>query len=192
MVENANLNAAAQNINDAEFHAMPGEEISSLEGTFKLVTFGSALHWMDIPKTLGASSDLLSDDGGVVILGMRSIWGGKSDWERVVVRIIQKWMGSERRAGSTTFNQPGVSFVHGLTEAEFSVFEENSLEAEYTVDVPFILGHLYTTSYCNRDLLGDSVDDFETDLNEQLLGINSDGVFRWVPRATYIFARKTS
>ncbi len=82
---------------------MAGGEIGSLSNPVDLVTIGSALHWMDIQKTLSAASELLRSGGGITLLDMRSIWGGSSDWEQAVVRVVQKWMGTERRAGSGTF-----------------------------------------------------------------------------------------
>jgi len=194
MIEMAKLNADSIGATHAEFHVMPGEEISSLRGsgTFRLATYASALHWMDIPKTLTASHDLLTDDGGVAILGMRSIWGGESDWEQAVVRVVQSWMGTDRRAGAGTFSQPSVPFVQALVDAGFSAFDDNVVEAQYTVDIPFIIGHLYTTSYCNRELLGENVDEFEHELTHALLELSPDGAFEWSPGASYIFARKLS
>lgn len=97
---------------------------------------------------------------------MRSIWGGGSDWEQTVVQVVRRWMGQDRRAGTGTFDtsiQENIRFEDALSDAGFDVFDSGAIEARYTVDVEFILGHLYTTSYCNRDLLGDRVEEFEED-----------------------------
>ncbi len=193
MVSFARQAARDQQIDNAEFHVMSGEDISQLPGEFNLVTYGSALHWMDIPKTLAASHSKLVMGGGVAVLGMRSIWGGESDWEQTVVSVVQHWMGQDRRAGSGTFEtsvQLDLSFERALDDAGFVIFESNNVEANYTVDVPFILGHLYTTSYCNRDLLGDDADGFEKELSEALLKLDANGTFSWSPGASYIFAKK--
>jgi SAM-dependent methyltransferase len=193
MVAAARANASRSGVLNTEFHVMSGEGISSLSGSgiFDLVTYGSALHWMDIPATLAASHDLVRAGGGAAIITMRSIWGGESDWERAVVAVVQNWIGDARRAGAGTFNAPEVPFVQGLTDAGFSLFEENEVEAEFVLDIPFVIGHLYTTSYCNRELLGDEVFEFEHDLTHALLELEPSGKFRWSPGASYIFARKS-
>ncbi len=193
MVSFARQNAIDQQIENVDFHALSGEDVSQLSGEFNLVTYGSALHWMDIPRTLAASNSLLAPGGGVAILGMRSIWGGESDWEQTVVRVVQRWMGQDRRAGTRTFEtsvQLDLSFERALNDAGFVIFDSNDIEANYTVDVPFILGHLYTTSYCNRELLGDDADGFEKELGEALLKLGTNGTFVWSPGASYIFSKK--
>ena len=118
------------------------------------------------PETLAAGNSLLAPGGGVAVLGMRSIWGGGSDREQTVVQVVRRWMGQDRRAGTGTFDtsiQGNIRFEDALSDAGFDVFDSGAIEARYTVDVEFILGHLYTTSYCNRDLLGDRVEEFEED-----------------------------
>ena len=193
MVSHARRNAIGQQVDNAEFHVMPGEDVSSLAGEFTLVTYGSALHWMDIPATLAASSSLLAPGGGVAVLGMRSIWGGESGWEQTVVRVVQRWMEQERRAGTGTFStsiQGDVRFEDALAVAGFDVFESGNVEAHHSVDVKFILGHLYTTSYCNRDQLGDRINDFEEDMARELQQIDASGTFIWSPGVSYVFARK--
>ncbi|WP_342822449.1 class I SAM-dependent methyltransferase [Candidatus Lucifugimonas marina] len=175
MIESAWQRATELKASNAEFLVMPGEEIDSLPESFDLVTFGSSIHWMDISKTLTASYKLLKDDGGVAIIGMRSIWGGSDEWEQAVVRVVQKWMGTERRAGSSTFQistKTDVTFEESLELAGFSVFSSGVVDASYSVDIPFIIGHLYTTSYCNRDLLGENVNAFEGELTDELLRLD--------------------
>ena len=196
MVGYARQNAIEQKIDNAEFHVLAGEDISSVAGEFRLVSYGSALHWMDVPKTLAAGNSLLAPGGGVVVLGMRSIWGGETDWEQTVVRVVQRWMGQGRRAGKGTFDASilaDVRFEDALSDAGFDVFGAGVVEARYTVDADFILGHLYTTSYCNRDLLGDRVGEFEGDMALELQRLRVDGAsgtFVWSPGASYIFGRK--
>ncbi len=190
MIDFAQQRALECRVGNAEFLTMAGEEIGTLPGEIDLVTFGSAIHWMDIPRTLTAARAIIKPDGGVAILGMRSIWGGESEWEQTVVQVVQKWMGESRRAGSGTFNRPDVTYAETLAEAGFSVFEEGIINAEYTLDLPFIIGHLYTTSYCNRELLGEDVVEFEHELTHSLLDIAPDGKYRWSPGASYIFARR--
>jgi len=54
-------------------------------------------------------------------------------------------------------------------------------------DTPFIIGHLYSTSYCNRSLLGEDAKRFEEDLAQRLRELNPDGKFGWSPGAFYLF-----
>ncbi|MDA1280057.1 MAG: hypothetical protein O3B95_08455 [Chloroflexi bacterium] len=173
---------------------MPGEQIGSLSGDFKLVTYGSSLHWMNIPVTLNAASNSLGSHGGIAVLGMRSVWGGESEWEQKIVSVVQKWLGEDRRAGSSTFDTSTdnkIRFEDALADAGLTVFDIGNVDAECSVDVPFILGHLYTTSYCNRQLLGDNISEFERELTQELEKLDSSGTYRWSPGASYIFARKS-
>jgi len=193
MVGYARQNAIDQKIKNVDFHVLSGEDISSAAGEFRLVSYGSALHWMDVPKTLAAGNSLLAPGGGVAVLGMRSIWGGGSDWEQTVVQVVRRWMGQDRRAGTGTFDtsiQGNIRFEDALSDAGFDVFDSGAIEAKYTVDLKFILGHLYTTSYCNRDLLGDRVEEFEEDMAQELQHLSVSGTYPWSPGASYIFARK--
>ncbi|MCI0873834.1 MAG: class I SAM-dependent methyltransferase [Chloroflexi bacterium] len=52
MVGYARQNAIDQKIKNVDFHVLSGDDISSVAGEFRLVSYGSALHWMDIPKRL--------------------------------------------------------------------------------------------------------------------------------------------
>ncbi|NQW20940.1 MAG: class I SAM-dependent methyltransferase [Chloroflexi bacterium] len=192
MVAVARQNVTASGLSNVEFVVLLGEDISSLAraGKFDLVTYGSSLHWMDIPKTFAASHDLLRDDGGIAILSMRSIWGGDSIWEQVVISVVRKWLGESRRAGASALFQPIIPFIQALADAGFSAIEEGKVEVEYCIGIPFIIGHLYSTSYANSGLFGDHITAFEHELTEALLALEPSGEFEWSPGAGYILARK--
>ena len=193
MINNARNHALATGISNVEFSVMSAEQIGSISGPYDLVTFGSALHWMDIAQTLKLATGLLRPIGGVALLDMRSIWGGSTDWEQAVVQVVQKWIGTERKAGSSTFQastNSKVSYEDALETAGLDVFDSGSIETSYMVDIPFIIGHLYTTSYCNKKLLGSEAPRFEQELALALEEIRPDGQFEWTPSANYILARK--
>ena len=74
-------------------------------GMFKLVTIGTAFHWMDREKTLDELYRMVTPGGGIVIAWNTSIWTETEDgWQPVVRQVIKNFLGEERRAGSGTFN----------------------------------------------------------------------------------------
>jgi SAM-dependent methyltransferase len=172
-----------------QFHAMRAEDFTAPAGSFKLVSFGQSLHWMDIDSMLAKARTLLAPGGGIAIVGSRSIWGGETaEWEIAVIETVKRWLGEERRAGSGSYGNPRRLFTDSIADAGFINIEQRQLPSSYDVDIPFITGHLYSTSYCNRAMLGDNVEAFERDLRDTLLAIDPSGRFTWEPGANYIFA----
>jgi len=72
-------------------------------GIFKIATISRAFHWMNQDKVLTALDSLIREDGGIAIVGDVSIWIGDEEWKHAVKRIVQKYLGEERRAGKGTF-----------------------------------------------------------------------------------------
>ena len=175
-------------MSNVEFCLMAAEGISKDLGSFRLAIFGSSLYWMDIDDVLKKTHDVLIPGGGVVVAGMRPIWGGPAKWEREVVNTVCQWLGSERRAGDGAFPRPQRDFADALADAGFTNVEAGEMPCLYDMDIPFIIGHLYTTSYCSRALLGDRAEAFEADLTARLLRLRPDGVFEWCPSISYLFA----
>lgn len=188
MIEEARRNHQRGKGANIRWLVMPAEEVSPELGSFRLVTFGSALHWMNRDLVLQRCREILVDDGGIATFGMSSIWGGTATWERAVVEVIQRWLGEKRQHGS--FAEDPRRHEDVLADSAFVRLEIGALRSRSTWDIPFINGHLYSTSYCNRALLGDDIAAFEDDLRQTLLAIDGSGRFVREVVVNYIFAWK--
>jgi SAM-dependent methyltransferase len=191
MVAEARVQVAVSRAENLQFLTMKGEEISRALGEFRLVCFGSSLHWMDIDLVLRRSREMLTPRGGLLIVGQHSIWGGASEWEQAVVATIQRWLGSERRAGIGGTKPLHRPFNEAIADAGFNNLESGKIPCEHTWDIPYIIGHLYSTSYCNRALLGNRASAFEEDLTRTLLEIEPLGHFKWRTEVDYGLASKS-
>ncbi|MGH7865018.1 MAG: class I SAM-dependent methyltransferase [Candidatus Binataceae bacterium] len=148
-------------------------------GPFRLVTIGRALHWMDRERVLADLHQLVTDDGGIAVVNDDApIIRGTQEWKLRVVEVIQRYLGSARRAGEGTFEDPAERHDVILARSQFlrmTKLAESYLH-EWAVDS--ILGVLYSTSFCSRRLLGDRADAFEADVTSALLSIEASGRFR--------------
>jgi len=188
MIAEATERICMSGIANVRLLVMLGEQISSDLGRFRLVVFGSSLHWMEIDDVLRRCYSLLTPEGGIAIAGMRSIWGGRSRWEKAVVETVQRWLGAHRRAGDGTFQEPTRPYEDVLADSGFRNIESGHVPCEFDLDIPFIIGHLYSTSYCNRSLLGERAAEFERDLTDTLLTLVPSRRFKWEVNLDYVFA----
>ena len=84
MIEEARHQAEHLGVENAGFLVASGEDVEPGMGKFRLVLFGSSLHWMDIDDVLARARAVLTPGGGIAICGMPSLWGGESEWERAI------------------------------------------------------------------------------------------------------------
>ncbi len=187
MIDEAQRVAAEMEVENVQFKTRGAEKLGEVDGPVRLALFGSALHWMEIPAVLSQVHDITESGGGIAVISLRSIWGGDSEWELAVMDVVRQFLGDERRAGSGSYSEPGIDFEDAIATAGYSNVESGDIACDYEVDVPWIIGHLYSTSYCNRDLLGDRVRQFERELDSTLLNLDAAGKFRWKPSVAYIF-----
>jgi SAM-dependent methyltransferase len=147
-------------------------------GTFRLVTIGSALHWMDQDATLRALAAMVEPGGGIVIAGNGgSVWNGTEPWQHAVKAVIQRWLGEDRRAGSGAYVDPPVRHEVIIARSPFTRLETYYLDDHRTYDTDQIIGHLYSTSYCSLALLGEKREPFERDVRQTLHAIKPGGQF---------------
>jgi hypothetical protein len=63
-------------------------------------------------------------------------------------------------------------------------------ERDWTIES--ILGFIYSTSTCSKAVLGNYIDDFESDLKAALLANDPSGIYRENVQWGYTIGRKTS
>jgi ubiquinone/menaquinone biosynthesis C-methylase UbiE len=152
-------------------------ELKSELGMFRLVTMGASFHWMDREATLAHLAEMVTPTGGLVIVGGPSLWNRANEWQEAVKRVIQRWLGEARRAGSSTYSEPREREDAVLARSAFRRVERFSLETPRSWTLDEIVGNLYSTSFCSPRVLGEKREAFERDLRETLRELNPGGVF---------------
>jgi 2-polyprenyl-3-methyl-5-hydroxy-6-metoxy-1,4-benzoquinol methylase len=177
MLAEARREAAAAGVSNVRWVEMAAESISPALGRFRLVTLGSAFHWMDRHEVLRRGHALLEPGGGIALTGIGSYWSSEAAWEQQIVHVVQRWLGSTRRAGSGTFRDPQERFEVILARSAFTTIETGECRLTRTLDIDGVIGELYSTSFCNPRLLGSNRQAFEEDLRAALLRMEPSGDF---------------
>jgi SAM-dependent methyltransferase len=100
MLAEAERQAALAGVVNIRWLELAGEAISPALGRFRLVTIGSALHWMQRDEVLARCHEVLAQGGALAIFSNGgSFWNGTLAWQQAVVAVVQRWLGPERRAG---------------------------------------------------------------------------------------------
>ena len=169
---------------------MRAEDISPALGHFRLVTLGSSFHWMDQDEVLRRSHDLLVPPGGLALLSNPSIWNSDQPLAEAVRRVVQGRLGLETRTRQGAFPAGHPRFEDLLAQSPFVGMQVGEHHWQRTVDIDGIIGELYSTSFCNKALLGDKVESFEDDLRRALLALEPSGRFAQDIATQYILAWK--
>ncbi|MDP9180630.1 MAG: class I SAM-dependent methyltransferase [Chloroflexota bacterium] len=165
---------------NVEWHVMRAEEVPVDFGRFDVVSCGSSFHWMERDLVLRRiQSDFLAPGGGVAMAGGGGAWfEGPLDWHQLITRLLKKYLGEERRAGSGHSRWvSGERFQETLRRNGWRVEVEQDYDVpiEWTVDT--IVGHLWSSSFSARPHFGDRVDEFEREVRAELPLLRPDGVF---------------
>ncbi|MEI4771555.1 methyltransferase domain-containing protein [Psychrobacillus sp. FJAT-51614] len=148
------------------------------DGNFRFATVAKAFHWMDRERVLDTLYEMISYGGGVAIIDNYSPNKELLPWQKKVNEVVKQWYGNQRRAGKTTYSHPTVSYQEIVSNSKFDLemIELPNYEQLWTLDS--IIGNLYSTSYGSKHFLGENVKLFEKHLKEQLLEVDSSGVFK--------------
>jgi ubiquinone/menaquinone biosynthesis C-methylase UbiE len=156
------------------------QDLSRSLGTFRLVTMGESIHWMDQRRTLEALYDLVGTDGGVAILG-RGVplpLPPMTAWRGAVCGVVRQYVGEIPLPWDHVPPPPEELHEAYLRRSRFVDQIEHSelFEVEWTVDS--IIGNLYSMSFCTRKVLGERTEAFERDLRSAILADEPSGIFR--------------
>ncbi|MDR3078484.1 MAG: class I SAM-dependent methyltransferase [Rickettsiales bacterium] len=145
----------------------------------RLTTIGRAFHWMDREQLLEDLYPLTREGGGVAIVGDSKFGGKDREWETARNGVIEKYLGSERRAGiGGTYSHPTKLHEEVLRESKFRDIRLKSFSFSRTWTLDQVLGYCYSTSFCSLALLGDRRELFEEDLRRELLKLEPTGLFQ--------------
>ncbi|MCM8819791.1 MAG: hypothetical protein NC925_03240 [Candidatus Omnitrophica bacterium] len=133
---------------------------------------------MDQEQVLKALDGIINENGGVAIFGDGSFWTGKEEWERAVKRVVQKYLGEERRAGKGKFKASEKPWDEIIAHSPFKFVRIHDVPIVRNWDIESIIGYLFSTSFAAPRLFGDRLDEFKKEIKNVLLSINPKGAFR--------------
>ncbi len=191
MIEEGRKQAQLAAITNITWHEIAAEAITPEFGAFHLAVFGGSFHWMDRPLVLERCYEILEPSGGIAIInGGRSIWNGKQTWERAAVKVIKKWLGPNRRAGEGTFPRDFLRHEEIIAQSRFQNMTMGEIKRSHTWTLEAFIGLLYSTSFANKAILGETAESFEKEMRTTLLTEKPNGLFPQEQNCGYIFAWK--
>lgn len=165
-----------------------------LEGPFELVAVGNAFHRLDRPAVARRMFSWLEPGGGVALLWGGTPGRGAQPWQRALSDLYEEWMA---KLGVTdrvpaAWEQAMERYPHEqvLGEAGFDYVGRFEFAVELAWTLELLAGFSYSTSFLNREVLGDRVGSFERDLADRLRPHQSGGVFKEQASFAYQLARK--
>ena len=184
MLREATRIAKTRGIENVKFVHSRAEDMGPGSGTFRLITVGSAFHWMDRTHVIAFSHGALQASGILAIIGTSReeddrVEGSAPPIPRDRIRaVVRRYLGPKRRAGSGFFQKPEERYEDLLDVSAFGHHCTISLPGSPTTrTIDEVVGFLYSTSYASRRLFGDEIESFESDLREELLAVSPTGEF---------------
>ncbi len=147
-------------------------------GTFKLATICRAFNWMNQDQTLKDLDPLIDEDGGVALFGDKSLWTGEEEWQQAVKKVIQKFLGEERRAGKSKFKPSEEPWDVIMARSAFRFIAIHDVPIVRNWNVESIIGYLFSTSFAAPRLFGDQLEKFKEEVKSTLLSLNPKGIFQ--------------
>ncbi len=183
MLDEGRAEAAHASISNIEWRRGRSEDLSPDLGHFRLVTMGNSFHWMDRARTLDALYGLVTDGGGIAVVGEGAPLSPPAPtlWRAAINEVVRKYVGDRPLPWDVRSPQPDELHEAHLLRSRFkdlSRFVE-SFEVTWTIDS--MIGNLYSMSFCSRRILGDRVDAFERDLRAAILAVEPSGILRGEP-----------
>jgi SAM-dependent methyltransferase len=202
MLRHARDAAAARGVSNVAWRHLPAEELEALDALdgepggppYRLVTAGSAFHWMDQPRVLDLLRTRLEPGGGVFLAGLPGFISIDDTRQTdplagVILAVVRRHLGEQRRAGGGTYRPPTKRWEEFLAEGGYEDIEVGYEPFTVDFDLDGVVGLLYSTSFANRRLLGDRVEAFEADLRAALLAFEPSGRYQRQYEAEWVLAR---
>ena len=175
--------ARERGINNIEWRFGGSKDLSPALGQFRLVTMGNSFHWMDRARTLDALYDLVTDGGGIAVVGEGAPIPPPpmTPWRAAINAVIKRYLGDRPLPWENQGLRPADRHETYIARSRFRdlISYSESFDVEWTVDS--IIGNLYSMSFCSRRVLGDRVEAFERDIREAVLAVEPSGILKGEP-----------
>lgn len=183
MLEEGRQAAERAGVTNIRWMRGSSHELPAALGQFRLITMGNSFHWMDRTRTLETLYNLVTDDGGLAVVGEGAPIPAPpmTRWRRAVNDVVRRYRGDIHVPFALIEVPPEQRHEAFLNASRFKGLKTYLESFEITWTVDSILGNLYSTSFCNRRLLGDRVADFERDLRAAVLAVEPSGILTGEP-----------
>jgi SAM-dependent methyltransferase len=169
-------------------------------GPYRLVTFGLSFHWTDEQRVAETVYDML-EPGGALALIAHTVAGRPRPPDPGVppiphgeiTALVEKYLGSTRRAGQGTAPQRAHRFEDVLARTRFGVPRQFFVPGirDLLRDRESVLSGYLSMSWAAPHLFGDRLDDFAAEVRALLASRSADGYFwDWPGDTEVVMARK--
>ena len=169
-------------------------------GPYRLVTFGQSFHWTDERRVAETVYDML-EPGGALALIVHTVTGRPRPLDPGVPAIphdeikalVEKYLGSTRRAGQGTAPRRTHRFEDVLARTRFGVPQQFFVPGipDLRRDSESVLSGYFSLSSAAPHLFGDRLDDFAGEVRALLAKRSAEGIFwDWPGDTEVVLARK--
>jgi len=169
-------------------------------GPYRLVTFGQSFHWTDEQRVAEAVYDML-EPGGTLALIVHTVTGrprppgpGVPAIPHCEIKaVVEKYLGSARRAGQGTAPERTYRFEDVLARTRFGVPRQLFVPGipDLLRDSESVLSGYLSLSSSAPHLYGDRLDDFAAEVRALLANHSAEGIFwDWPGDTEVVLARK--
>lgn len=192
MLNEARRQTEKAGVKNVHFVLQKAEEIAADLGIFRLTTMGASFHWMKQAEVLQKIFNLTETGGGVVVVSdSSSPWrDGGERWKEARKKIVQEYLGKERRAGNGFYNEPKAKFEDLFKDSPFGGHTEWTHSYIRTWTLEEVISLLYSTSFASRRMFGGRLEDFEQKARAELLKLEPSGVFKEQMHLQALLAKK--
>jgi SAM-dependent methyltransferase len=194
MIEVGMKEATQRGVNNVKWMVGKAEDVQAAPASFELITIGEAFHRLDQQLVAKQALEWLQPGGCLGSLGSYGVMEGKEPWQRIVADIARHWPSRVRPRGDRSAQpKPGSGPKHYelvLWEAGYADVASYPFVEGHDWTIETIIGNLYSTSFCSKNVLGDNAEAFEADLRAALLAQDPSGTYRENMGFGYTIGRK--
>ncbi|HEV2170589.1 MAG TPA: class I SAM-dependent methyltransferase [Candidatus Binatus sp.] len=175
--------ARERGIGNIQWRFGGSKDLSRELGQFRLVTMGNSFHWMDRARTLDSLYEIVTDGGGVAVVGEGAPIPPPppTPWRAAINTVLKRYLGERTMPWDPKGPPPEVLHQDSIARSRFTdlISYQESFDVEWTVDS--MVGNLFSMSFCSRRVLGDRVDGFERDVRAAILAAEPSGILKGEP-----------